>query len=37
MTLTKAQLANMLFEQLGLDEHETEDMVESFYEETRRV
>lgn len=33
MTLTKSQLAAMLLDQLGLNEHEAEGLVESFYEE----
>jgi nucleoid DNA-binding protein len=33
MTLTKADLADMLFEQLGLSKREARDVVKSFYEE----
>ena len=35
MTLTKAELANLLFEQVGLNKREAKDMVESFFEEIR--
>ena len=35
MTLTKAELANLLFEKVGLNKREAKDMVESFYEEVR--
>ncbi len=35
MTLTKAELANLLFEQVGLNKREAKDMVESFFEEVR--
>jgi len=35
MTLTKAELADMLFEQVGLNTREAKDMVESFFEEIR--
>jgi integration host factor subunit alpha len=34
-TLTKAELANHLFELLGLNKREAKDMVESFFEEVR--
>jgi hypothetical protein len=37
MPLTKPQLAAMLFEQLGLNEREAEDLVEGFYEEISRA
>ena len=30
MTLTKAELADMLFDQVGLNKREAKDMVESF-------
>lgn len=30
--LTKAQLAEMLFEQIGLNKRESKDMVEAFFE-----
>ena len=36
MTLTKADLADMLFEQVGLNKREAKDMVEAFFEEVRR-
>src|SRR5207237_8722615 len=35
MTLTKAELADLLFEQLGLNKRERKDMVEHFFEEIR--
>ena len=35
MALTKAELADLLFENLGLNKREAKDMVESFYEEVR--
>ncbi|TSA49322.1 MAG: integration host factor subunit alpha [Nitrosomonadales bacterium] len=35
MTLTKADLADMLFEQVGLNKREAKDMVEAFFEEIR--
>src|SRR3954453_12681349 len=35
MTLTKAELADLLFEQLGLNKREAKDMVEGFFEEIR--
>ncbi|RTL29421.1 MAG: integration host factor subunit alpha [Burkholderiales bacterium] len=31
-TLTKAELADMLFERLGLNKRESKDMVEAFFE-----
>ncbi|GDX61082.1 MAG: integration host factor subunit alpha [Nitrosospira sp.] len=33
MTLTKAELANLLFLEVGLNKLEAKNMVESFYEE----
>ena len=33
MTLTKAVLADLLFEKVGLNKREAKDMVESFFEE----
>ncbi|MGE0311475.1 MAG: integration host factor subunit alpha [Lautropia sp.] len=33
MTLTKAELAEMLFEQVGLNKREAKDMVETFFDE----
>lgn len=35
MTLTKAKLANLLFEKVGLNKREAKDMVETFFEEVR--
>ena len=35
MTLTKAELADMLFDHVGLNKREAKDMVESFFEEIR--
>ena len=35
MTLTKAELADMLFEKVGFNKLEAKDMVESFFEEVR--
>ena len=35
MTLTKAELADLLYEQVGLNKREAKDMVESFFEEVR--
>ena len=35
MTLTKADLADLLFEQVGLNKREAQDMVEAFFEEVR--
>lgn len=37
MTLTKADLADMLFEQVGLNKREAKDMVEAFFEEVRQA
>ena len=34
-TLTKAELAEMLFEQVGLNKRESKDMVETFFDEIR--
>ncbi|MCL2872155.1 MAG: integration host factor subunit alpha [Betaproteobacteria bacterium] len=34
-TLTKAELTDLLFEQLGLNKREAKDMVERFFEEIR--
>ncbi len=34
-TLTKAELAEMLFERVGLNKREAKDMVETFFEEIR--
>jgi integration host factor subunit alpha len=35
MTLTKAELADILFEKVGLNKREAKDMVEAFFEEIR--
>src|SRR5246500_5956590 len=35
MTIKKAELAYLLFEQLGLNKREAKDMVERFFEEIR--
>jgi len=35
MTLTKAELADLLFEGVGLNKREAKDMVDAFYEEVR--
>jgi integration host factor subunit alpha len=35
MTLTKAELADLLFEKVGLNKREAKDMVDVFYEEVR--
>jgi integration host factor subunit alpha len=35
MTLTKADLANLLFEKVGLNKREAKEMVEAFFEEVR--
>ena len=37
MTLTKAELADLLFEKVGLNKREAKDMVEAFYEEVRNA
>lgn len=34
-TLTKAELADLLFDKVGLNKREAKDMVESFFEEIR--
>jgi integration host factor subunit alpha len=34
-TLTKADLADMLFERVGLNKREAKDMVETFFDEVR--
>ena len=34
-TLTKAELAKLLFEQVGLNKREAKDMVETFFDEIR--
>lgn len=35
LTLTKAELAELLFERVGLNKREAKDMVEGFFEEIR--
>jgi integration host factor subunit alpha len=35
MALTKAEMAEQLFEELGLNKREAKDMVEMFFEEIR--
>ena len=35
MTLTKAELADLLFEKVGFNKREAKDMVETFFEEVR--
>ena len=35
MTLTKAELADLLFEKVGLNKREAKDMVEVFFDEIR--
>jgi integration host factor subunit alpha len=35
MTLTKAELADMLFDKIGLNKREAKEMVEGFFEEIR--
>ena len=35
VTLTKAELADLMFEKVGLNKREAKDMVESFFEEVR--
>ena len=35
MTLTKAELADLLFDKVGLNKREAKEMVESFFEEIR--
>ena len=34
-TLTKAELAELLFERLGLNKRESKDMVEAFFDKRR--
>lgn len=36
-TLTKAELAELLFEQVGLNKREAKDMVETFFDELRNA
>ena len=35
MTLTKAELADLLFEKVGLNKREAKDMVDGFFDEIR--
>ena len=35
MTLTKAELADLLFEKVGLNKREAKDLVDTFFEEIR--
>ena len=35
MTLTKANLSNLLFEQVGLNKTESKEMVEAFFEQIK--
>lgn len=35
MTLTKAELADLMFDRVGLNKREAKEMVESFFEEIR--
>ncbi|MEQ1666980.1 MAG: integration host factor subunit alpha [Sulfuriferula sp.] len=35
MTLTKAELADLLFEEVGLNKREAKEMVETFFDEVR--
>ena len=37
MTLTKAELVDILIEKIGLNKREARDMVDSFFEEIRRA
>ncbi len=37
MALTKADMAERLFDELGLNKREAKEMVELFFEETRRA
>lgn len=37
ITLTKAELADMLFDRVGLNKREAKDMVEGFFEEIRNA
>ena len=36
MSLTKADMAEMLFEELGLNKRESKEMVEKFFEEVKQ-
>ncbi|TAJ20404.1 MAG: integration host factor subunit alpha, partial [Rugosibacter sp.] len=35
MTLTKSELADLLFEKVGLNKREAKDMVEAFFDEVK--
>ena len=37
MTLTKAELADQLFEKVGLNKHEAKKMVDAFFEVVRNA
>lgn len=37
MTMTKAELADLLFEKVGLNKREAKDMVEAFFDELLRA
>ena len=37
LTLTKAELADLMFERVGLNKREAKDMVDSFFEEIRNA
>ncbi len=37
MTLTKAELADLLFEEVGLNKREAKEMVEAFFDEIRNA
>ena len=37
MTLTKADLADLLYDKVGLNKREAKDMVEAFFEELRKA
>ncbi len=37
MTLTKAELADLLFEKVGLNKREAKDMVDGFFDEIRNA
>lgn len=37
MALTKAEMAERLFDELGLNKREAKDLVEAFFEEVRRA
>ncbi|MDB5816136.1 MAG: Integration host factor alpha subunit [Rhodocyclales bacterium] len=37
MTLTKAELSDLLFDKVGMNKREAKDMVESFFDEIRNA